>query len=602
MSSISDGNEEPCGDAPLGGAALWTDSAAAVESAVSARQLPDTMAQIEQHRNRVLRKPPPAIFGAIDVGTNSIHLVMAEISPEGDFRILGSDKELVQLGRGGFERHTLTQRAMNDGIAALTRFTKMARLKGVTRLWSAATSAVREARNGGEFVQRVRDELGLDLHVITPEEEARLIYLAVRHAVDLGGADHLILDVGGGSVEVVLGNAARAEVLCSAKLGSARMAELFLRSDPPDLGEIRALRRHVERHLQALAAKIDRRGFQRAVVTSGTAECIAAICVQRRGGRAPDPFTGVRLDRGELKALFAELSRMDRAERLRVPKMDAGRVDGIVPGCLVLLAMMRLFEIEELEYCDMGLREGMILDYIGKHRAHLLARATWPDPRLRSVIQLAERCAYRRTHAEQVAKLALSLFDQLEGLHGLDRPYRELLMYGCLLHDIGYLISHEGHHKHSYYLIRNGRLQGFSDQEIEIIANLARYHRKGRPKKSDFSYEHLAKEHRPPVRKLIPLLRLANALDRTHYSVVQSLLCKVTEGGVELEIQARQDAELELWTARRQGRFFEDSFELPLSITLKATDDRDAEHADSDERTAPEAARLSGTADYRGGD
>jgi exopolyphosphatase/guanosine-5'-triphosphate,3'-diphosphate pyrophosphatase len=277
-------------------------------------------------------------------------------------------------------------------------------------------------------------------------------------------------------------------------------------------------------------------------------------------------------------------------------------VDGVVPGCLVLLTIMRVFDIEEIEYCDMGLREGIILDYIGKHRAHLLARATWPDPRMRSVAQLAERCGYRRTHAEQVAKLALSLFDQLASLHGLDPRYRELLIYGCLLHDIGYLISHEGHHKHSYYLIRNGRLHGFSDQEIEIVGNLARYHRKGRPKKSDFSYDHLAKEHRPAVRKLLPLLRLANALDRTHYSVVQSVSCTVTADGVELEVTADQDAELELWTARRQHDFFEDSFGLPLRVTLKPADVREVDHADHDERSAPEAAQFPGPIDHRGGD
>jgi len=520
-----------------------------------------------RRQSAALRKPPVTKLGAIDVGTNSIHLVMVEISPDGDFRILGRDKHMVMLGRGGFVQHILTTQAMNDGLAALHRFVKMARLKGITRLKAVATSAVREAKNGGTFVSRVRDELGLELQVISAEEESRLIYLAVRHAIDLGEGDNLIADIGGGSLEVIVGNAQRAEVLASLKLGASRLAELFLHSDPPASDELKALRHHVEQNLKPLAARIGPRHFERCIATSGTVQNLATICAYRRGVREIEPVTQLRIDRAEVKALLSDLSELPRADRLKVAGMDARRVDAILPAAILLNSLMRTFEIAEVQHCDSALREGVILDHIARHRAGLQARAIWPDPRVRSVLYLGERCGYRREHAEQVSRLALSLFDQLADLHGLDVRYRDLLKYGCLLHDIGYLISHKAHHKHSYYLIRNGELQGFSESEIEVIANLARYHRKGRPKKSHYSYQNLDKADRPAVRRLLPLVRLADALDRTHYSVVNALTCRVEKERVILSVHTQKDAELELWTADQNKRLFEKEYGMTIEVS-----------------------------------
>jgi exopolyphosphatase/guanosine-5'-triphosphate,3'-diphosphate pyrophosphatase len=515
-----------------------------------------------------MRRPPATKFGALDIGTNSIHLVMVEITPEGDFRILGRDKEMVQLGKGGFVRHVLTQSAMDAGLASLTRFAKMARLKGVHRLRAVATSAVREARNGGDFVERVRRELGMQLHVLSTDEEARLVYLAVRHAVNLGEQDSLIVDVGGGSVEIIIGNALRAEVLYSAKLGALRLAEVFLHSDPPTEDAIKAMRRHILRFLEPLATRLGTRAYQRCICTSGTFQNIATICAYRRGVSDVDSANQLIVDRDELKDIGSLLASMTREQRLKVPGVEAKRVDNIVPAITTLLALARVFDVSRFESCDMALREGIIIDHIASRRAHYQARATWPDPRTRSVIQLAERCGYHKAHAEQVQRLALSMYGQLESLHGLDAQYRDLLGHACLLHDIGYLISHRGHHKHSYYLIRNGNLQGFTDIEIEIIANLARYHRKSRPTKSDYSYSHLDKPSKKAFRKLLPLLRLANALDRTHYSVVDGVACHIDDEQVRVEVQTPKDTELELWTARRQCELFEKAFERRIEVVL----------------------------------
>lgn len=513
-----------------------------------------------------MRRPPPTKFGAIDVGTNSVHLVMVEISPEGDFRILGRDKEMIQLGKGGFERHRLTQRAVDDGIAALNRFLKMARLKGVGRVKAVATSAVREAKNGGDFVERVRRELGLDLHVLSVEEEARLIYLAVRRAVSLGEDDQLIVDVGGGSMEVIVGNAHRTDVLFSAKLGGLRLSELFLKSDPPEPGELKAMRRHIQRHLDQLEARVGRRSFDRLIGTSGAFESIATVCAFRRGATELDAPRQLRFSRGELKGLQSELAGRTREQRMRIQGVDPRRVDTLLPVVTTLLGISRLFDVSQFVYCDFALREGIIIDHIAGRRSYFQAQATWPDPRLRSVVLLAERCGYRQAHAEQVRRLADGLFVQLSPLHQLDDRVRELLGHACLLHDVGYLIAHKGHHKHSYYLVRNGGLRGFAEMEIEVVANLARYHRRGLPRRSHYSYQHLDKPGRRAVRRLIPILRLANALDRTHYSVVQDVRCRLESDRVEVEVMSDKDSELEIYMARRVAPLFEREYGVPLVI------------------------------------
>jgi len=510
-------------------------------------------------------------FGAIDVGTNSLHLMMVEISPEGDFHAIGGDKELVQIGRGGFREHRLTTRKMDEAVRTLKRFTKLAGIKDISRLKAVATSAVREARNGGEFVERVRDEVGLELHVISPEEEARLIYLGVKHAMNLGEQDNLIFDIGGGSLEFILGNGHRADVVTSVKLGASRLAEIYLRSDPPTDAEFKALRDHVSEKLEPLLAQAKSRRLARCIATSGTVRNLAEICALARGVAEVDKGTDLSVTRGELKNLFAQLSVRPREERMNVPGMDAKRVDACLPALVLMNTILRAIELDEVDCCESALREGVVVDYIAKHRQNLMARATWPDPRARSVISLAERCAYRKGHAEHVQRLACALFDALQPLHGLSNFYRDLLHYASLLHDIGYMIGHTGHHKHSYYLIRNGELRGFSVQEIEVMANVARYHRKERPKRSHYSFQQLNEEHRRPVRKLAVLLRLAEALDRTHYGVVDSIACDIAKDGVILAVHTDRDAELELWTANRQCELFEREFKTPMRVTLAAS-------------------------------
>lgn len=514
--------------------------------------------------------PPATKFGAIDIGTNSIHLVMAEISPQGDFKVLGREKDMVQLGKGGFAEHVLTPDSIDAGLRALGRFKHLAESQGVSKLRVVATSAVREASNGGEFVQLVRDDLGLRVQVISAEEEARLIYVGVRHAIDLGNTDEretLILDIGGGSVELIVGNAQRAAVLTSVKLGGSRLAELFIRNDPPATDDIKKLRRHIRQYLDPVVDQMRPLPIRSGVATSGSAKSLSIICGYARGEESPEEGR-LHFRRDEARALRDRLVRMPRDERLRMRGMDAKRVDACIPAATLIVRLMKQLNLDVLEHCDFALREGVMIDYISRHRGKLRARATWPNPRSRSVMHLAERCGYQSEHAHHVAELASNLFDGLEPIHRLDGSYKELLRYASILHDIGHLISHDSHHKHSYYLISNGSLKGFDAQEIEIIANVARYHRKERPRKSHYSLRNLDPIHRRPVRELAVMLRLADALDRTGYSLVRSLDCRVGEREVLILAEATSDAELELWCAKRHAASFEREFDRKLNIRL----------------------------------
>jgi exopolyphosphatase/guanosine-5'-triphosphate,3'-diphosphate pyrophosphatase len=524
-------------------------------------------ADMLHRRAQVLRKPPATHYGAIDIGTNSIHFVMVEISPDGDFQVIGSDKEMVRLGNGGFARGELTQEAMDAGIATLRRFLRMAELKGVSKIKAVATSAVRESRNGGDFVKRCLDELDLPVSVISMAEEGRLIYLGVQHAVDLGPSDNLIVDIGGGSVELIVGSAEQAKCVRSVKLGGSRLAELFLQSDPYAPDEVKALRHHVRMTLGPDLAALGQYPIARCIGTSGTIRVLAAIAGRRRSPAADT--ASPRIERAELKMLADELAVTARTDRLKFPGMDARRADGCLPVATVLLAIMKRLDVRVIEYCNYALREGVIVDYIGTHRRKLLARATWPDPRMRSVVELAERCNYQKEHAEHVALLALQLFDALAPLHQLDRSYRELLYIAALLHDIGHLLGHQGHHKHSYYLISNGRLKGFDNQEIQVVANVARYHRRDRPRKTHYSFQHVEPSRRGAVRRLAVMLRLAEALDRTHAGVIEAVACRIAPDTVEFLVRTEHDAELELWTARRSAEFFEREFKRHMIVRIE---------------------------------
>ena len=435
-------------------------------------------------------------IAAIDCGTNSIHMIVVRIRPDLSFEVIDREKEMVRLGSGGLDGKALTAEAMAAALQAFSRFRRLAESHQVEEILAAATSAVREAENGGEFLAAVERETGIKPQVISGTEEARLIHLAAVYGVDVAGASAVVVDIGGGSVEITHGAGNALRVARSFKLGVIRLTERFVRTDPLSGRDERKLVRHIEDELAKYLRDIKSAGFDRVIGTSGTILSLGTVATAERR-RTSDEIRNLRVPAKQIHRLRKELIDRSISERMKLPGLDPRRADLIVSGAVLLDTVLQRLGATEITLCDFALREGLVLDYIQRNRKHIAQAGQYPDVRRRSVIELAERCSYWPEHASQVARLSLSIFDQTRGAHALTDREREWLEFAALLHDIGTHISYQRHHKHSYYLIKNGDLRGFEPAEAEIIALIARYHRKSAPKKSDSDFSATRREDAP---------------------------------------------------------------------------------------------------------
>jgi exopolyphosphatase/guanosine-5'-triphosphate,3'-diphosphate pyrophosphatase len=433
---------------------------------------------------------------------------------------------------------------------------------------------VRESVNGGDFVFEVKKKLGLAIQVISAREEAHLIYLAVRHAIDLTASANdngpsLIIDIGGGSCEIIVGTNVKTSFLESYKLGAARLTQQFVESDPISRRDLETLEKHIRKTLKPTIETVRKENFHRVIGTSGTMENLARMCIHQHGEEAVRERLTTLMTRDDFEEVRKRLIRLPVEERRRLPGLDPGRAEQITAGAVLVGYLFDKLEMKQIEVCDRALREGMIIDYMQTHWPKIKLSVQIRDPRRRSVFELGRRCNFNEKHATQVAKLALDLFDQLKPLHKLGEEARELLEYAALLHDIGWHIGHSSHHKHSLYLIKNGDLEGFSIRELDIIANAARYHRKSMPKKSHPDYVALDENARALVWKLASFVRVADALDRGHFSNVLSLRTILRGSSVSILLQTTTDAALELWAAKLKGDMFSVTFKRELHLSAE---------------------------------
>ena len=523
-----------------------------------------TSTTMPARRSRLFRKAPAEFrIAAIDVGSNSIHMVIAQTDADGGMTTLWRLKEMVGLGRISFPSRRLTYEAMDRAVETLRRFQEEAVRRQCERVVAVATSAVREAENGGDFVQRTRRELGLHVRVISARDEARLIYLGVRHEIDLAGP-HLMFDVGGGSVEFIVGDAERPLMLESRKLGAARMTAKFVKSDPISGDELKALLGHYDQELEELLIGIRSQKIVGVVGTSGTIETLAAMCGDASGSNGDSEHF---IQAPALAKLTGDLLESRSKDRAKIKGLDDGRKDQIVAGALLVNRLFEKLEIKRMRISSSALREGLLIDYLTRNRPELQVRREVPEPRRRCVIDLARRCNWQQAHSEQVAKLCVRLFDQLKPLHGLGTRQRELIEYGALLHDIGWLVGRKKHHKHSKYLILHGNLEPFSPREIRMMGSIARYHRKAYPSSAQNSYRKLREKDRYIVRVGAALLRIADGLDRSNSTVITDLRCRIRDRKVDIVVKARGDAELEIWSARSRSQLFAKVFERTVGCS-----------------------------------
>lgn len=489
-------------------------------------------------------------FGVVDIGTNSIRLGVVQPEPDFGYSLLSLQKEVVRLGEGEFATNRLTPEAMDRALLVLRHFAEVARGYGAEEITVLGTAALREAENQIDFVNRARREAEVDVSVVSGAEEARLIYLGVVSGLDLGSQRALVIDIGGGSTELAVGDQHGPELLESLKLGAIRVSGIFTEGETGPIHP--QLYRRIQDYARGVAVhsvqRVKARGFDTLYGSSGTILNLAEIAVRSRG-ETVDSSTGTLVKLEELEAQAAKLCGLTLDQRRRVPGINPERADIIVPGAAVLTALMSEIGATTLQTSPRALREGIIVDRLARYGD--AAAASGDSIRKRSVFQLARRCQFEETHARNVARLSCELFDQLRDLkvHRFGAAERELLYYGAVLHDVGGFISYTDHHRHGYYLVRFSPLLGFDATETQILAAIVLHHRKRLPKRKDEAVADLTRKQRDTILVLSTLVRLAESMDRGHLGQVTGVRCHLEDKGqsLVLELLSQGDPQLELW-------------------------------------------------------
>ncbi len=516
------------------------------------------------------------ILAAIDIGTNSLHMVVVEIKPElPAFSVIAREKDTVRLGDRDPLTGNLNPEIMEKAIAALGRYQTIAKSLGAQEVIAVATSATREAPNGREFIDMIDRALGLKVDLISGVEEARRIYLGVLSGLEFDNIPRISIDIGGGSTKMILGDSEEPRTLSSTKIGAVRLTSELVTTDPISDKEFVYLQAYIcgqlERPIEEIKANLKPGELPQMVGTSGTIETACTIIGREKTGVLPSRLHGFQLQRKDVEQLVQKMRRLNVVERSQVPGLSERRAEIILPGLLVLLHAMTALEMESLLLCERSLREGVIVDWMLAHGLVEDRLRYQSSIKERSTLKIADKYGVDIRHGQKVAELAVEIFNymQTKNLHGQAPETRRYLWSAAILHNSGHFVSHSAHHKHSYYLIRYGELLGYNELEIEIIANLARYHRKTMPKKKHEGYQSLSRENKLLVSQLGSILRVAIALDRRTIGAVKEIKCDFQSATSTLNLQlsptiAGDDCQLELWSLDFKKSWFEQEFNMKL--------------------------------------
>lgn len=514
------------------------------------------------------------VIAAIDIGTNSFHMIIAKIDSKKRFTVLTRSKEVVRLGMSSNDMKYISPESLKRGVETLKRF-KLICESYKADIIAVATSATREAINKDEFINKVFEETGIEINIVSGFEEARLIYLGVLQSLDIFDKKILLIDIGGGSTEFLFGEKGNVLYANSIKIGSVRLTHKFGLDKKVSRQNLKESKIFVKNVLNQVVRAAEDIKYDMVIGSSGTINSIGSIIysVDNPVSEYDVKLNGFIMKKKALEQAVDKIYKADTAEeRANIPGLDIKRVDIITAGAVILEQIFSELKIDKMTLSSYALREGLIMNYM-QHKSGDFDIGYLRNVRLNSVTHLAELTNFDKQHAEQVVKISLKLFDFLKPVYGLSSESREYLEAAAYLHDIGYHISHADHHKHSYYLIRHSEMMGFNEKEIEIIANIARYHRKSHPKSKHDNFNNLDSASKLIIKKLSGILRLADALDRSHKNIVSDLDFEISNGNFIIKLNSvNSDPSLEIWGINVRKALFEESFGLNVIVKYKFTE------------------------------
>ncbi|MGH9660027.1 MAG: Ppx/GppA phosphatase family protein [Bryobacteraceae bacterium] len=503
-------------------------------------------------------------YAAVDIGSNSLRMEVAEIGADQPMKVLAADREVTRLGESVFRDGRVSGEAMDLTCSVLARMAKIYQKLDVAGVRAVATSAIRDARNQEEFIRRASQSIGTHVETISGAEESRLIHLGVVTRWPRQKYRTLIVDIGGGSAELILSDNGTLVEAFSKPLGAVRLKEVFLKNDPPTPSELRQMEEYIRAKIYSALKRIPPARVQRVIGTSATAN--AVVCAAHRVARDErEDIDRRRASTPQVRALYEAIKVRDVVARTRIPGFGPRRAEIIVPGMAVLIRVLEEFGQPGFYYCSAGVRDGIVADLFARGVGRELTMLSRDQRRV--VETLARHYGVDRARARRIAQTAHSLFAGLEQLHGLPKICGKLLQAAAMLIDAGHYVSDSRHHRHSQYLVAHSALPGFTDREREVIANLCRYHRKSMPSAEHPEFQGLEPDQRQAVLRLAPLLRLADALERGRKPALKGVECRLRKGEIEVRLKAKGDVDLEQWAAAQTRDAFRQVYQQKLTVT-----------------------------------
>lgn len=509
------------------------------------------------------------VIAAIDIGTNSFHMVVATVDEMGSFTIINKDKEVVRLGTSSGDMKYLQNDAIKRGVATLVNFAKLAKASNAT-IKAIATSAVREADNREEFIEKVKSSSGIEVEVVSGIEEARLINVGVIHALPIYDTKSLIIDIGGGSTETIVGYHGEIDYSHSIKLGAIRLTKKYF-SNEISKEAIQRCKNFIKGEWTPVLEKLKEQGFDKVIGTAGTITNLMVMAQIAKKKPIPEVLNGLTITSKDIYKAIYKISKCKSVDEVAdISGVDESRADIILAGALIFEFFLEFLDIKEVTLSTFALREGIVIDAIEK-RNTIEKYQHLSDLRFKTVQNVCKKYNVCMTHASHIRKICVEIFNDLHPLHNLGYKELELLEAAAYLHDVGFHISHDSHHKHSYYIIKNCMMPGFTNNETEVIANIARYHRKSPPRKKHFNYNNLSEYNKNVVWVLSGILRIAEGIDRRQNQCVSEVRAFFDDYTIDIElIQSDKETypDIELWGADRRKGMLEEKFDRQVTVKI----------------------------------